>query len=250
MAAVGFRFPARHLQRSFDMSRHQVGINGIRTLFSKKRPYSIDEEVAYYSNSPEDRSAIPYDHLDQYLVGSVGRNVFDGKVVLDLGCGEGVYSAWIADRGKAAKVVGLELTEHRIRREYEARLANLTFVCGNIFECNLRGERFDVAFMNLVLHHLRCSLPEALRAIRNRLKPGGMFVAIEPNVYSPMALIAHLMHDRSANEGFLSPRRITKVLSAEGFGDVSHGYFWRSRMWAKNPILASSFWIIARAGES
>lgn len=226
-------------------------MKALLSLFSSSGMYSPDKEHDYYRGSRADRSAIDYRHLDQYVEGSIGLNFFRGKSVLDVGAGEGVYSAWIADRGGASRVVGLELTEHRIRRDYERELSNLTFVCGNIFDevPELASDLFDVVFLNLVLHHLRFDLERAVRVLSKYLLPGGMLVAFEPNTYSPFAVIAHVLHDRTANEGFLSPRRVSTVLSAKGFTHIKTGYFWRDRKWAKSPVLASSFWIMAQRGE-
>jgi hypothetical protein len=84
--------------------------------------------------------------------------------------------------------------------------------------------------------------------MRKYLRQGGNLAAFEPNTYSPFAVIAHLLHDRSSNEGFLSPRRASAALSAAGFTEIKTGYFWRGRRWAKNPVLASSFWITAEKG--
>jgi len=185
--------------------------------------------------------------LIRYVESSNGRDFFRGKSVLDVGAGEGVYSPWIADRGGAKHVVGLELTEHRIRREY--KLKNLRFVCGDISSAvpGLDTERFDVV-VNLVLHHFRFDLDRATRIMRRYLRAGGTLVAFEPNTYSPFAIIAHLLHDYSANEGFLSPRRAAAALSSTGFTHIKTGDFWRDRKRAKNPLLASSFLIAARKG--
>jgi SAM-dependent methyltransferase len=208
--------------------------------------YSEEAERRYYEDSVEDRKAVPYRHLDSYISGSVGLEFFRGKKVMDIGAGEGVYSAWIADHahGGASSVVGIELTEHRIRREYEQLLPNLSLVAGNIFHLEPVKDGSDVVFMNLVLHHLRFRLDDTLAFVFGSLKSGGKFFAIEPNVYSPAALIAHMIHNRSANEGFLSPRRIRRSMERQGFRDVRIGYFWRNRWWAKNPLLASCFWIV------
>lgn len=207
--------------------------------------YSEDAERRFYRAAPEDRKALPYGHLDVYISGTAGLDFFRGKKVLDIGAGEGVYSAWLADEahGGAKEVVGIELTEHRIRREYEQLLPNLCFVAGNIFDMEAEKGEFDVVFMNLVLHHLRFRLDDTLAFVLHSLKPGGQFFAIEPNVYSPAAMIAHMLHNGSTNEGFLPPSRIRQRMESQGFRDVRVGYFWRDRKWARNPLLASSFWI-------
>ena len=214
----------------------------------KKWTYSAELERRYYSTSLNDRTAISYSHLDPYLVGSVGLDFFRAQSVLDIGAGEGIYSAWIADpaHGAASRVLGIELTEHRIRRDYEERLPNLRFVSGDIFEMEPQPEDFDVIFMNLVLHHLRFRLDDVLEYVRTSLKPNGKFLAFEPNCFNPAALIVHTVRGHSANEGFMSPRHVKQKLRDHYFNDVDVGYFWRDRWWAKNPLVASSFWIQGR----
>jgi len=217
----------------------------LKDVLKTSGSYSSVKERSYYAKARRDTSPAPYHHLDAYLAGSVGVSFFRAKSVLDLGCGEGVYSAWIADRGGASKVLGVDLIEHRIRWEYERALPNLKFLEADILQHDFRGRQFDVVFMNLVLHHLRFALGDVARVIGGVLKPGGSFLAFEPNVYSPMTLLAHLIHDRSANEGFLTPHRIRTHLEEVGLRDVAVGYFWRNRAWAKNPLLGSCFWIRA-----
>ncbi len=217
----------------------------MRKPWNTKRQYSIEKEKEYYASSLLDRKAMPYDHLAAYFHGSVGTKFFADKKVLDLGCGEGVYSAWIADVGQAESVVGVELTNHRIRTEYTRQISNLEFLCGDLFNPPVKAKSFDVVFMNLVLHHVRFGLSEVVESIRSSLHAQGSFVAFEPNIYSPLAIAAHLHHDQSANEGFLSPKTIRREFLRADFKNVEYGFFWRNRKWAKNPIFASSFWIKA-----
>ena len=210
--------------------------------------FSAQDECSYYSSSKEDRSEIDCAYLSKFIRGSsIGVNIFRNKRVLDLGCGEGVYSAWIADSnlGSALEVIGIDLTEHRIRRDYERRLKNLTFLSGNFLSGDYRFEEFDIVFMNLVLHHLRFALMDTLTLIFSSLKEGGQFLVIEPNFFSPIALILHMLHKRSKNEGFISPNEIKKLLFEVGFRDVKINFFWRDKIWAKNRIFASCFCIIA-----
>lgn len=221
---------------------------GAANLSASNRKYSVEKEIEYYKDSKRDRRAIPYTRLTKYINGSVGNEFFVGKEVLDLGSGEGQYSAWIADNGRAKKVYGVELTEHRIRRDYEDNLRNLKLLNGNIFMLDALDlpQYFDIVFMNLVLHHLRFDLVTVANVVSDKLRKGGRFLAFEPNVYSPLATLSHLYNDRSENEGFLTPIRIRKTFISAGFKECEIGFFWRDRKWAKNPFLASSFYFIAK----
>lgn len=209
--------------------------------------FSEDAERAYYSKAGEDRRALPYSFLDAYIAGSVGRDFFRNKRVLDIGSGEGVYSAWIADPkcGRATSVVGIELTEHRIRRDYEKLLPNLSFLSENVLNISPIVNGYDIVFMNLVLHHLRFCLDDVIDFIYRSIPSGGQFFAMEPNTYSPVALLLHMIHNKSANEGFLAPWRVRKTLEKRGFKKVEIGYCWRDRYWAQNPVLASCFYVVA-----
>ena len=208
------------------------------------KTYSVEKELHYYRNSPTDRRAIPYDNLTAYVRGSFGEDFVRGKSVLDLGCGEGTYAAWMADIGGASDVLGIELTENRLRTDYLAKLPNLKLVAGDIFAF-VPPRQFDVVFMNLVLHHLRFRLADVVDLIYSSLCPGGRFVAIEPNFCSPVALLLHAKGAHSENEGFISPWRISSAFGARGFEKTEYGFFWRDRPWAKNAFLASCIWFSA-----
>jgi 2-polyprenyl-3-methyl-5-hydroxy-6-metoxy-1,4-benzoquinol methylase len=75
--------------------------------------YSEEAERQYYESSPEDRTALPYGHLDAYIIGSVGLEFFRGKKVMDIGAGEGIYSAWIADQAH-----GLQIKRMVVQRKW------------------------------------------------------------------------------------------------------------------------------------
>lgn len=208
------------------------------------RTYSAERERHYYRDSATDRRAVPYGYLTAYVRGSFGEDFVRGKSVLDLGCGEGTYAAWMADVGGASEVLGVDLTENRLRTDYMANLPNLRLVAADLFQY-VPPKAFDVVFMNLVLHHLRFRLRDAVDLVHRSLAPGGRFVAIEPNFCSPVALLMHMKGARSENEGFISPWRISRAFSERGFECVEYGFFWRDRAWARNPLLASCMWISA-----
>jgi len=93
-----------------------------------------------------------------------------GERVLDLGCGDGVLTAQIAESG--ATVVGVDASAAMVAAArtlgVDARIADATTL-------PFDGE-FDAVFSNAVLHWV-LDPDAALDGIRRALKPGGRFVA-------------------------------------------------------------------------
>lgn len=99
----------------------------------------------------------------------------DGRRVLDVGCGSGLYAAELAQRG--ADVVGFDnsakLVQHARRRAGSGADLRVHDVRDPLDW--LGDESVDRAVMALVLHHLDNPVP-ALRELRRVLKPAGRLV--------------------------------------------------------------------------
>jgi len=213
------------------------------------KKYSIEAERKYYSQSRTERGALPYEALSVQIRSSFGAHRFAGLDVLDVGGGEGVYSAYLADVEKAEHVITLDLTPHRMRTNYMASLENLHFVAGDLFTMPFPPSSFDLVFIHLVLHHLRANLGEALLSISKVLRSHGVLLAIEPNFHNPAVFLAQWWRKHSRNEGSLGPHEIERTLRSTGFENVHTGYFWRDRSWARNSLLGSGFFIEAKKSD-
>jgi len=109
------------------------------------------------------------------FVADLGAAVFDlldpkpGEHVLDLGCGDGVLTAKIAERG--ATVIGVDSSAAQIEAA-RARGLDARVVDGVALDLD---ERFDAVFSNAALHWMKP--PEAVaRGVAALLVPGGRFV--------------------------------------------------------------------------
>jgi len=93
-----------------------------------------------------------------------------GERILDLGCGDGVLTCQIADRG--ATVVGVDSAPDLIAAARQSGLAAFLMDGQSLsFE-----QEFDAVFSNAALHWMR--QPDAVLAgVARALKPGGRFVA-------------------------------------------------------------------------
>ncbi len=100
---------------------------------------------------------------------------FEGKNVLDLGCGYGWHCKYAADDG-AANVLGIDSSEKMIET---ARLKNahpvITYrVCG-IDEFRYPKNRYDCIISNLALHYVS-DLQSVYAKVYYSMKTGGVFV--------------------------------------------------------------------------
>jgi 2-polyprenyl-3-methyl-5-hydroxy-6-metoxy-1,4-benzoquinol methylase len=110
------------------------------------------------------------DEIGQYLPG-------DG-VVLDIGCGFGLFSLYYAATGPRRFVRGLDLDARRIalarRAAVRLGLDNVAYEVGDARDFKGDGEVVSAAYMLDIVHHVPpASVPSLLRALRRCLPPGG-----------------------------------------------------------------------------
>jgi len=121
-----------------------------------------------------------------------------GARTLEVGCGDGSISAWLAERvspGGTAVAVDLDLSLIQVR------MPNLELRKADIVAGPVERGAFDLVTARAVLHHL--ANPQA--AIRNMvasLKPGGSILLIEPD-FLPVS-IAEPLEVRAFWDGWLA----------------------------------------------
>jgi trans-aconitate methyltransferase len=74
--------------------------------------------------------------------------------ILDLGCGEGILSAALAERVPHGMVVGLDSSKGMIEAAKMRERPNLSFVCKDMLEMGYEGE-FDLIYSNAALHWVK-----------------------------------------------------------------------------------------------
>ncbi|HWO26725.1 MAG TPA: class I SAM-dependent methyltransferase [Kofleriaceae bacterium] len=113
-----------------------------------------------------------------------------GKTILDLACGEGLYSRELKRRG-AAKVVGVDLSPAMIAfaHKEEARAPlGIEYVVEDVRKLGRLGD-FDLVVASYLLNYSRSSeeLAEMCAAIAANLRPGGRFITINNNAEQPVS---------------------------------------------------------------
>lgn len=150
----------------------------------------------------------------------VNKLVSHDATIIDLGCGEGIFSNYLALASEKRKVVGVELNNRRIKYSYRG-VPNTEFINADINKINI--PKLDTIIFMHVLHHLD-SLEEQeklLRACWSKLPMGGKLIniEIEPE-FSLKYFITYL------TDHFLVPWIFERKL-------YSKIYFRKSKEWVK-----------------
>jgi len=101
-----------------------------------------------------------------------------GIRLLDLGCGAGLFLAWLAGQMET-KCYGLDLSFNSLRSAREAT-KSLPLTLGDAELLPYKNGSFDRISCNGAAHHL-LDLRSALREMHRVLAPGGILVMYEPN---------------------------------------------------------------------
>ena len=132
------------------------------------------KNVARYHNPPVD-TIHPLEYAF-HVLGDV-----NGKTILEYGCGDGVNTVLLANRG--AHVISLDLSPELIDVAKQRLLAHgittgVDFIVGSAHNLPLPEDSVDVVFGIAILHHLDLGL--AANEVRRVLKRRGLAIFQEP----------------------------------------------------------------------
>jgi len=140
---------------------------------------------------------------------------FDGKRVLDIGCGDGTYTCELFDLARPVSVHGVDPAEEAIalaRTKTGARA--VTFAAASAYNLPFAAHSFDIACIRGVLHHL--DRPQA--ALREALRVADAIVVIEPNGYNLALKVIekvspyHVAHEEKS----YAPRHLDRWVLEQG----------------------------------
>lgn len=105
-------------------------------------------------------------------------------VFLDIGCGNGILTIWIASQiGDQGKVIAVDkspdLIEVARKRAQALSLNNIDFICGDITELDFPKNTIDMIYCRCLLMHLKEPL-KVVDKLYSVLKTGGTFACQEP----------------------------------------------------------------------
>jgi protein-L-isoaspartate O-methyltransferase len=134
--------------------------------------------VREYREGPDPNSAVALDSLEP----------LEGRAVLDVACGVGVTSCWLADRG--AVVTEVDLSPRAIERARDlAKELQLTatFAVG-AFETGRTSATYDRVFGRYALHHMDCA--EVAPILASQLSTDGSGAFVETTSSNPFLRFA------------------------------------------------------------
>lgn len=164
-----------------------------------------------------------------------------GKRVLDVGTGLGESSVYFALQG--AFVTCTDVSPEMVRtaislgERHGVKLEGVVSAAENL---NVQAETYDIAYVANTIHHV-ADKAALFGQVKRALKPGGLFVSIDPLRYNPVIELYRRMATavRSEDEAPLSFSDLR--LAGKYFTDVKHREFWLSSL-----VLFLKYYLIDR----
>jgi SAM-dependent methyltransferase len=106
-----------------------------------------------------------------------------GMTVLDIGCGSGVMTCWMAQQvNPNGRVIGIENDENQLnaakKRADNLGIKNVEFKLCSAYEIDSLQQEFDFIYCRFVLHHLHKPI-DVIKKIFQVLKSNGIYAAEE-----------------------------------------------------------------------
>jgi SAM-dependent methyltransferase len=162
------------------------------------------------------------DPLHRRLLDQLG--VAPGARALEVGCGNGSVSAWLASRvGSAGEVVAVDLDLSLTSKAPGVEFRQADILAGPVAPGN-----FDLVTCRAVLHHVG-DVATALANLLGSARPGATVLVIEPD-FLPVSIAeppavrdfwqGWLAWSRDQGIDYFLGRRVPQLLSAAGLADV------------------------------
>jgi cyclopropane-fatty-acyl-phospholipid synthase len=169
------------------LRRMPVAIN---TAESKEQHYEVPTEFYRHCLGPRLKySSCLYERDDDTLARAEERmlaltceraRVADGQTILELGCGWGSLTLWIAEHYPNARITGVSHSrtqrEHILAEAERRGLHNVAIITCDMNEFTTQAAAYDRVVSVEMFEHMK-NWPELMRRISAWLKPGGLFFA-------------------------------------------------------------------------
>ena len=104
------------------------------------------------------------------------------KTVLDIGCGDGVYTIELFDKIPVKRMLGVDYAAQAVEiAKAKSGARPIEYEVQSAYSLPYAAKSFDVAILRGVLHHLDDPIP----ALKEALRVAAIVWVIEPNGYNP-----------------------------------------------------------------
>lgn len=180
-------------------------------------PFDIDVSMNggyLYTTQARLSSRIANQRLTQATLEAVN---LAGKKIIDVGCGDGVYTHELYKKTSPKKMYGVDSSKEAIKiaKKIYINYKNLKFFYKNIYTLSKHFEKFDLAIVRGVIHHVE--YPE--KAIKSIGEIASEILILEPNGYNPLLKIIEKIspYHRFHKEKSYQPRKIREWLVKAGY---------------------------------
>lgn len=113
----------------------------------------------------------------------------DDGTIIELGCGEGLLTNYLAIASTKRKIIGYEIARDRLERAKKG-VKNATYYGGDIID--LSYPKSDAVILFHVLHHLpgKPAQEHVLKKAKNALKKGGKLLIVDVHVTPTIKYVA------------------------------------------------------------
>lgn len=148
--------------------------------------------------------------------------------ILDIGCGDGVYTFDVATRFHPKEILAFDPAEKAIavaqKMARSRKINSVRFITGDIYKTHelVKKNTYDVGLIRGVLHHLT----DARRAISSVTKAVPTVIILEPNGYSPVLKVIEQVspYHRKHEEKSYFPSQLDAWFNENGFRKTYHRF--------------------------
>ena len=145
--------------------------NNLKGSLDKPSRFDFDAAVDTYDQWYNNAEGAMYDRLEKKAIGRYLPKNFNGKKLLEVGCGTGHWSQFFSEYG--FEVTGVDISERMMSIALEKELRNTSFYIADGHFLPFKDSVFDVAAAVVTLEFVRDAEQIIREMVRCTQRPGG-----------------------------------------------------------------------------
>jgi len=178
----------------------------------------------YSYTGPGARPSAVYANLRQSKMVRLALEDFRPTSILDIGCGDGTYTAEFLEIEYVQSILGIDLNKSAISVAQKQFVGDsrLIFDSVSVEEVTKVGKKFDAVVLRGVLHH--CENPEQMISLISSIST--QVVILEPNGWNPILKVIEKLspYHKAHGERSFTSLKLQKWLRSAGFQIESLDY--------------------------